>query len=80
MSQLWADRALEDTTPWVVNYYPANGPVGLVEFLMDPSEEDIARAELVAGESVEDALAEEETLPEEETPPESAEFAEIENN
>ena len=80
VAQLWADRALEDTTPWVVNYYPANGPVGLVEFLMDPSEEDIARAELVAGESVEDALAEEETLPEEETPPESAEFAEIENN
>jgi uncharacterized protein YceK len=35
---------LTDSAPWVVNYYPAEGDVGLVEFLMEPDPEDIAQA------------------------------------
>lgn len=35
MSQLRADLGLPETPGWVVNYYPADGPVGLIEFLLD---------------------------------------------
>lgn len=35
MAQLRADLGLPETPGWVVNYYPADGPVGLVEFLLD---------------------------------------------
>ena len=36
------ERGLTEETPWLVNYYPAEGPVGLVEFLLDPTEEELA--------------------------------------
>ena len=39
MAQLREDRKLTDGKPWLVYYYPAEGPVGLLEFLLDPSEE-----------------------------------------
>ena len=39
VEQLRQDRGLPDTTPWAVSYYPAEGPVGLVEFVLDPSQE-----------------------------------------
>lgn len=43
MAQLREDQGLtEEDKPWLVNYYPADGPVGLAEFLLDPSEELIA--------------------------------------
>ena len=42
VTQVREEHGLTEETPWVVNYYPAEGPVGLVEFLLDPSEEDIA--------------------------------------
>lgn len=35
VTQLREDLGLTDTPPWVVNYYPADGPVGLIEFLLD---------------------------------------------
>lgn len=35
MSQLRADLGLTEAPSWVVNYYPADGPVGLIEFLLD---------------------------------------------
>lgn len=38
MLQLREERALTETVPWVVNYYPAGGNPGLVEFLLDPPE------------------------------------------
>ena len=42
MAQLREDRGLTESKPWLVYYYPAEGPVGLVEFLLDPSEELLA--------------------------------------
>lgn len=35
VSQLREDLGLSETPSWVVNYYPADGPVGLIEFLLD---------------------------------------------
>ena len=42
MAQVREEQALTEETPWLVNYYPAEGPVGLVEFLLDPTEEELA--------------------------------------
>ena len=39
VEQIRQDRGLTDATPWAVSYYPAEGPVGLVEFVLDPSQE-----------------------------------------
>lgn len=38
VAQLREDRGLTETPAWNVNYYPSNGPVGLIEFLLDGSE------------------------------------------
>lgn len=38
MVLLREERALADTTPWLVNCYPAEESPGLVEFLLDPPE------------------------------------------
>ena len=61
VAQVREEWGLTEETPWVVNYYPANGPVGLVEFLLDPTEEELAA-------SVQEAPDQPDTLPEEETP------------
>lgn len=37
VAQIREDRELSETPEWQVNYYPATGQAGLVEFLMDPS-------------------------------------------
>ena len=42
VAQIREERGLTEETPWLVNYYPAEGPVGLVEFLLDPTEEELA--------------------------------------
>lgn len=36
MRRLRETRNLANTPPWTVNYYPAGGPVGLIEFLLTP--------------------------------------------
>lgn len=36
--QLRQDRGLTEAPPWTISYYPAQGPVGLVEFVMVPDE------------------------------------------
>lgn len=38
VAALWEERGLtlEENAPWLAAYYPAEGKVGLVEFLMDP--------------------------------------------
>lgn len=43
VEQLRIDRGLEETPGWTVNYYPEEGPVGLVEVLLDvpPPEPEI---------------------------------------
>ncbi|MDY5611754.1 hypothetical protein [Dysosmobacter sp.] len=65
--QLREERELEETPMWVVNYYPTQGPVGLLEFLLDPPEMPVVEG-LESQET--DLAAEEEALPEEapETP------------
>ncbi len=40
ISQLREERELTETTPWVVNYYPGPENPGLVEFLLDPPEQE----------------------------------------
>ena len=42
VAQVREERDLTEDTPWVVNTYPADGPVGLVEFLLEPTEEELA--------------------------------------
>ena len=37
-AQLRLDRGLENTPPWGVYYYPAEGPVGLIEFALEGAE------------------------------------------
>ena len=32
-------RELTDTSPWLISYYPEQGPVGLIEFDLDPGED-----------------------------------------
>lgn len=39
IAQLREARGLTDAPPWTVNTYPANGPVGLIEFLLQPAVE-----------------------------------------
>lgn len=39
VSQLREDLGLAETPSWVVNYYPADGSVGLIEFLLDEEAE-----------------------------------------
>ena len=38
VSQVREERGLTETPAWTVTYYPSDGPVGLVEFLLDPAE------------------------------------------
>lgn len=61
MAQLREDRGLTESKPWLVQYYPAEGPVGLLEFLLDPTEEQLA------------AMLPEEPETEQELPPEGEE-------
>ena len=67
MQQVREERELTETPMWVVNYYPAQGPVGLLEFLLDPPEMSVEETP-ETGED--DSEAEGETPPEEapETP------------
>ena len=62
--QLREERELTETPMWVVNYYPTQGPVGLLEFLLDPPE---ALVEETPETGEDDPEAEGET-PTEETP------------
>ena len=36
VAQIREERGLTDTPPWTISYYPPAGPVGLVEFVMEP--------------------------------------------
>lgn len=38
VAQLREDRGLTEAPAWLVNYYPEQGAVGLLEFLLDPPE------------------------------------------
>ena len=44
MAQLREERAVTDASVWLVNAYPATGTVGLLEFLLEPTEEELAEA------------------------------------
>ena len=51
VEQIRQDRGMTDTVPWTVFYYPAEGPVvGLVEFVLDPSQAPPAEADAPVGE------------------------------
>lgn len=45
VAQLREEHRLTEMPEWLVRYYPANGSVGLVEVLLEPTEEDLAEAE-----------------------------------
>ena len=42
VAQVREEWGLTEKMPWLVNYYPEEGPVGLVEFLLEPSEGELA--------------------------------------
>ena len=51
VAQLREDRELTEEPAWTVNYYPAEGTVGLIEFLLDaPEQQPEAEPELPAEE------------------------------
>ena len=50
VDQIRQDRGLTDTASWTVCYYPAEGPVGLVEFVLDPAQAPPAGLDAPAGE------------------------------
>lgn len=62
------DRGLEDAPPWLISYYPEQGPVGLIEFDLDPDEAALAalaEAEELDAQSLDESGAEEDApLPE----------------
>ena len=42
VARIREEWGLTEKMPWLVNYYPEEGPVGLVEFLLEPTEEELA--------------------------------------
>ena len=36
------ERGIPEETVWIVRYYPASDPVGIIEFLLKPTEDEIA--------------------------------------
>ena len=58
VAQIREDRELTEEPAWLVNYYPAEGAVGLIEFLLDPPEQP--ETELEEGETLADEPAPEE--------------------
>jgi len=42
VAQLREEAGLTDEdSPWLIDYYPADGPVGLLEFILQPTEEQV---------------------------------------
>ncbi len=56
VEELRSSRGIPAETVWIVRYYPASDPVGLIEFLLKPTEEEIEayRAEEAAAEPAEE--------------------------
>ena len=42
VAQLREARGLAETPPWTISYYPAQGPVGLIEFVMEGQETPVS--------------------------------------
>lgn len=42
VAQLREARGLTETPPWTIAYYPAEGPVGLIEFVMESQETPVS--------------------------------------
>ena len=36
------ERGISEEEPWIVRYYPQSDPVGIIEFLLQPTEEELA--------------------------------------
>ena len=51
--QLREERGLTETPEWLVHYHPSDGAVGLVEIIMQPTEEDLAEMEELLSEESE---------------------------
>lgn len=49
LNRLREARGLADTPPWTVNTYPSVGPVGLIEFVLQPGETAEASGETAGG-------------------------------
>ena len=62
VARIREEWGLTEKMPWLVNYYPEEGPVGLVEFLLQPTEEELAA---FAAAHLEDDAGEEENQPDE---------------
>lgn len=72
MAQLRADLGLPESPSWMVNYYPADGPVGLIEFLLDEDAAEQAAGPAQTPEAETDEAAD---VPHTETPEEPEESA-----
>ena len=78
IQQLRVDQGLEGSPGWTVNYYPEQGPVGLIEVLLDvppPEEQEPEKTQENLDENS-DAEGENPTAPETEEPAQKVEGAE----
>ena len=41
VQQARQERGIQEETVWIVHYYPESEPVGIIEFLLKPTEEEI---------------------------------------
>ena len=48
------ERGLADTPPWTISYYPPEGTVGLIEFVMDGGEPAQEAAPAAAAENLQE--------------------------
>lgn len=77
IQQIRTDRGLEQEPGWTVNYYPEDGPVGLVEVLLDvpPEEPEISKEETMGEEMSEGGEVKEEPAEEGKDTPEEENMA-----
>ena len=51
VQQVRQEREIREETVWIVHYYPESEPVGIIEFLLKPTEEEIQAYQTAAAQS-----------------------------
>ena len=77
VEQIRQDHGLTESPAWIVSYYPAEGPTGLVEFILVPDGTEAETQSALSGSA--DGEADPEAVWEADEPPESGEPPEAEN-
>ena len=54
VAELRQAKDIPETEPWIVHYYPESDPVGIIEFILQPTEEELAAEQAEGGTDGED--------------------------